>query len=457
MSTSRNTIVVVSIILLALAVTIVIEGPAKVFEPLFGVFGGIFDNTLDTPNVVLLLLDTVRADHLGCYGYNINTSPGLDSLAYSGIMYRDCQAQASWTLPSMTSIFTGVSERAHRVNTTRDGFMNGVPEDYEMLPELMKDCGYETYAIFNVPVLDQCYGFWQGIDHIEARGCTLTIDANVVVDLALNYLDERDNEDGFFMIMHFFDAHYPYWPPEPYWATVQLDYPGDNATAPSTQDVNEAFLAGQLYDQIPFMIMLYDAEIFFMDNEITRFLRELRARGLADNTIVIAMADHGEEFGEHGRLFHGKQLFQETIHVPWIMAGPGIGEGLAVNGVVGQFDLLPTLGEIIGFDIPDYVEGLIALPEMPAHQGVPSSGFMSGGPDQAVIRFNNAKVFWAPDFEPLAFDLDMGMERDSSIRFVDEELANLVADYWATPIIFQPIRAQLPSNRGYLLRDLGYM
>jgi arylsulfatase A-like enzyme len=411
------------------------------------------------PNVILLLLDTARADHVGSCSAEDNgyysadgLTPHLDSLAATGIAYPYCQAQASWTLPCMVSIFTGVSQRAHGANTGPD-YMTGISEEYTTIAEMMHNARYDTYGLFNVPVMDEPYGFHQGYDFVNAEGCTLAVDAKTVVDQGTQWLDDRGNADGFFMSLHFFDAHYPYDPPQTYWDRLGLE----RFNFPSAQGIIASFYNGEVTEQdFDILHALYCAEIHSMDAEIGRLFAALRARGLADSTIIIVVADHGEEFGEHGEIFH-RSFFQEVIHVPLIIAGPGVPGGLVVNNAVGQYDILPTLAHLLGLECPDYVEGYVALPDCTSHGAIPSSGEITGVKPIIAIRSNNAKTFWeAEEDQAIGFDLSENPGETEPLS-VPESLVGAARTLWATPHAFTPMIVPNSEQRSELMRDLGYI
>lgn len=419
----------------------------------------------DHPNVILLLLDTVRYDVCGWHGLWAGESPTpvLDSLSVSGLSYLECQAQSSWTLPSMASIFTGVSERSHRAGS-RGGFFFGVAEEYETLPELLRDQGFDSYAVFNVPVMDEPFGFWQGYDDVYpyvTQGARECLDADTVVKLGLEWLDAREDDvDPFFLTLHFFDAHYPYDPPLPYWSAVGVEHPVGVFSAATIDEMLELVRDSLLPPMdVELLSRLYVGEVMFMDAQIGRLCAGLRLRGLAENTIIVAIADHGEEFMEHGMLFHGRQLYQETVHVPWIITGPGVPEGLRALNPVGQYDLLPTVMSLLGCPWPSYVEGLPALPDSTAHPFLPTSGDITGSLEQVAIRVGDVKVFWNPeqDFN-IAYYVGEGMiEHPDNIMVIDSLVYEDAEFYAATPVCFQPLYVPEGDARAERLRDLGYI
>ena len=410
-------------------------------------------------NVILLVLDTVRADHVGCCSLERNgtyraggLTPSLDSLARHGTAFQACQAQARWTLPAFASIFTGVSSRAHRVNTG-PSHMTGIAPEYITIPEMLAEAGYDTYGLFNAPVVDAPYGFHEGYDFIDARGCTLAVDAEYVVDRGLSWLDDRENESGFFMSLHFFDAHYPYDPPDEYWegwGWDKIEFPSSQAMI---QACTDSILTSVDYE---FLHTLYCAEIHSMDAQIGRFFAELRDRGLAENTIIIVVADHGEEFGEHGNIFH-RSFYQEVIHVPLIVAGPGVMDRV-VSDPVGQYDILPTLARLLDLECPPYVEGL-PLPLAPGdslHESIPSSGELTGIKPLVAIRTKFITGIWDAGTDSLITfrrpEQDMLSQGNDDGWFL-----RMAMEYWATPTLLSPMIVPNSEQRSALMKNLGYI
>lgn len=411
-------------------------------------------------NVLLVIIDTVRADHLGCYGYGRSTSTVIDSLAAEGTMWRNVQGQSSWTLPAMASIFTGTTERAHR-SGLREGLAMGLSPDLETMPQMLQQRGYNTAAFFNVAVLAPSYGFVRGFDFYDCRGCTIDQNAEEVTDSFLRWMEEgRRGGSPFFVTLHLFDPHYPYTPPEPWnsrW--TDPDYRGADWTDVASADYLAGFAGGEVDSAaMHHIIACYDAEIAYTDSQLSRVFSFLRREGLADSTLVILMADHGEEFGEHGQVMHGFQLYQETVGVPLVMSGPGIPSGAVEEGPVAQIDVLPTLLARLGMQVPEQVQGmdLIGGDSIPADRVIPSSGFTTDL-EQAALRRGDLKLFWEPgDGQPVMYDLASD-PREMVPLEPDSSLIEEAEFYWATPEMGEP--APVPGTEMFVekLRNLGYI
>jgi arylsulfatase A-like enzyme len=416
----------------------------------------------DRINVLLILLDTVRADHLHCYGYPRETTPTIDSLAGMGTRWIQVQAQSSWTLPAMTSIFTGTTERTHRAGL-RNGKAFGLSEYLETMPVLLKDAGYTTGAFFNVPVMAPSYGFTRGFDYFDCRGCSIeTTKAEEVVDSFINWMDNRNrsNASPFFVALHLFDPHSPYDPPDPFrtmW--TDPDYSGPDWPRSTAAELITGYNSGEIDSTaLTHMINSYDGEIAYTDSQLRRVFNYLHEKGHADNTLIILVADHGEEFGEHGGVLHGFQLYQETTRVPLIITGPGISIGYIDHNVVGQIDILPSLLEYLKIPVPEQVEGrnIIGLNENAEPVMLPASGFITTR-DIIVTRLGSRKVFWnSSDDTSVMYDLTADREENNPLQ-ADSELVEGARYYWTTPAMFDPLPVPGQEMFSEKLKDLGYL
>lgn len=280
-------------------------------------------------NVVLVTLDTTRADRIGCYGYAGASTPSIDTLAEAGVRFADAVSVVPMTLPAHASIMTGDYPPKHGV---RDNGTYRLAAEHETLAERLKTHGYTTAAFIAAFVLDRRYGMDQGF---EVYDDVITTEAGApqgellnpqrtgdkVVDAAASWLDayrQSNTQRPFFAWIHLFDPHTPYAAPEPYRSR---------------------------YAHNP-----YDGEVAFMDLQIGRFVRKLEALNLADNTLVVLVGDHGEGLGDHGESTHSLLIYESTIHVPLIFHSPRIIPGGLViqDRVASIVDIVPTLLELIG-------------------------------------------------------------------------------------------------------------
>ena len=341
------------------------------------------------PNVLLVSVDCLRADHLSCYGYSRETSPTLDRLAGEGVRFERVHATTSWTLPSHLSMLTGLPVSAHGVDddrlwqrTAQDGAALPAPLRAVFLPELLAQAGYATAGFYTWKYLEPRFGFGPGFDLYERLGHTFYSHPLVgpeferlrqagdaegmqalmaahpalfddthpstpeAIDRARAWLDEHARERAgrpFFLFVHLFDVHDPYTPPEPWFSMFDPDYEGpiDGRRITSPDSPVHARMRPRDLERV---ISLYDGAIRFVDAELARLFARLDELGVAQDTLVIVTGDHGEEFFEHGMKTHRNQLYQESVRVPLLLRWPrGLPGGRVVPGNAGLVDIAPTV------------------------------------------------------------------------------------------------------------------
>ena len=280
------------------------------------------------PNIIVILVDTLRADHLGCYGYARPTSPFLDSLAARAVFFESCSAVAPRTEPSVASLFTSLYPSRHgAVNslTVRDQ-KQVLPERVVTLAEMFRANGYGTAAVLTNGNASARFGYAQGF---ETSPMLHDARAAAVGTRALAELGKLGAERPFFLYLHYMDPHSPYLPPVPYQNHFDPEYRGTILGTSHEQIFR--ILAGEetaTARDIEHLIAQYDGEILYLDQALRTLFSALRAEGYLENTLILFTADHGEEFWDHGKLFHGYTLYQEQLHVPLFVWG----EGLRVQG-----------------------------------------------------------------------------------------------------------------------------
>jgi len=286
------------------------------------------------------VIDTIRPDRIGCYGSTTVQTPSIDRLASEGTLFENAFSQAAYTLPSMCTMMTSLYPYRHQVRAN-DMNLDG---QFETIAELFHSAGYRTGAILGSTVLARDRNLSQGFDHYDdsfpdvveiysekinkgniALGAGLERRAFDVTDLALAWVIQQD-ENPFFLFLHYFDPHSQYDPPPPF----QQQYKGRS----------------------------YDGEVAFTDQEIGRLLDGLRNAGFEDDLLVVLAGDHGEGLGEHGEDEHGFFCYDQTIHTPLIFKFPGrIKPGLRTQKFVRNVDILPTITELMGIEPPYPIDG----------------------------------------------------------------------------------------------------
>src|ERR1700674_870439 len=327
------------------------------------------------PNVILITLDTVRADRMGLLGSKRGLTPNLDTLASQSVVFTRAYSQVPLTAPSHATILTGTYPQFNQVSD----FQIPLAQELPYAPEILRTHGYHTAAFVGAIILDPSArftpGFDRGFDTYDAgfrawhsgedRYRTTERRGGEVVAHALAWLNQHPR-GPFFMWLHLYDAHDPYDPPEPYKSKY--------AAAP------------------------YDGEIAYVDSAVGTFLSDLRTRGLYDGALIAVMADHGEALGEHGEDTHGFFLYDETIHVPLLIKLPGAASagkdsaGKKIDNRVGLVDVLPTILQAVKIPVPQEVQGESLLGMMMPKPVPAESAGTSATPDASPDRATYAET-----------------------------------------------------------------
>ncbi|MBN2446861.1 MAG: sulfatase [Phycisphaerae bacterium] len=307
-------------------------------------------------------MDTTRPDHFGCYGNTWISTPSVDALAKESILFRNCLTAATTTLASHTSLFTG--NYPHRHGVPRNGFI--VNADNAMLAELLGDAGFECAGFIGSFVLEQRFEFAQGFKHYD-QDFTRTIHwqdgkrteergATDVTNSVLEYVDECDKSQRQFLFIHYFDPHAPYDPPPPYGTMYgDGDIPGKMAV---TSHPTTAY--GEQKPDMRRLFYKYAGEVSFMDAEIGRLLKGLRAADILDNAILVLVSDHGENLCDgHGlAINHGWTVYDTEANIVCIIRLPkGELGGAVCEGVISNTDIMPTLAAYLGLPLTSRVDG----------------------------------------------------------------------------------------------------
>jgi len=464
------------------------------------------DLTAGKPNVLLITMDTVRADHLSIYGYRRATTPNLERFAAGATVYNRAFAAGSFTLPAHASIFTGVYPDWHGAHPTTD-FPQGHPlgPDYATLAEVLHSQGYWTGAIIaNMGYLTPVFGLDRGFDVYDSRkpvplfqgrhvylrdgawrilrrlfdmngfeaGSRRSGDVN---QRALELLNTR-NHKPFFLFLNYMDAHAPYVPPEPF----DRLFPGrdqqfifEEKFQKLRSDVNAGERSLQPAERLH-LISQYDGGIAYMDSEIGKLLAHLRDAGLYDNTTIIITADHGEAFGGHHQMEHGiGSVYNTQLHVPLIVKFAGQREGGRSEELVSQVDLMPTVLAAAHQAAPPVLQGksLLSPGNSPA-RAIYSRAIAIGdqtalspklrGTRNAIIEGSMKLITWSNGL-PELYDLDRDVDEQHNLYSEDGRRAKALLARISTWFDSMPKRAPRPDaprpseatlNR---LRSLGYV
>lgn len=368
-------------------------------------------------NVLLITVDTLRADHLSCYGYNRNTSPHIDALAKSGALFESLIAPRGLTWPSLTSLLTSLHPRTHGVRENGDM----LDESKLTLPQILKSQGYATAAFLTNMTTAPNRGFdskimTHGEDDRATRG-------------AIHWLRHNPNRK-FFVWVHYLAPHIPYAPPPPYDQkfqttnkTFRIYY---NQIALNKEKLND--------EKLQYAIALYDGEIAYDDSLIGQLLDQLRKLDHLKDTIVIFTADHGEELYQRNFYFsHGCSIYDSVLHVPMIVRFPGmVPEGKRIQNVVENVDISPTILQMLSLPVPKTFEGHGLLPLIQAKSNSPDTKIAYSEIRDKVtsLRTNEWHYIYNPtgffpDCDPFRFATD---ERKNGYVIQKEELYDVVSD-----------------------------
>jgi arylsulfatase A-like enzyme/Tfp pilus assembly protein PilF len=284
-------------------------------------------------NVLLISIDTLRADRLGSYGFPRPTTPHIDALAREGVLFRSAYSPVPVTLPAHGSMLTGTLPPAHGV---RDNLHRRLPDTSVTLAEILKPRGFRTAAVVSSFVLDRRFNLGQGFDSYDDRfqavhkiGALSERKGDETTRLAIQWLTAQGS-DPFFLFLHYYDPHDGYEPPEPF-ASRWADDP-------------------------------YSGEVAFADHCVGQVVDELKKRGLYDSTLIVLTGDHGEMLGEHGELNHGFFVYESALKVPLIFRVPPGARARQVDQPVSLIDIVPTIAALVGAPAPKEVQGLDLSP-----------------------------------------------------------------------------------------------
>jgi tetratricopeptide (TPR) repeat protein len=394
-------------------------------------------------NVLLITLDTTRADRLGAYGCRTARTPNLDRLAAEGVLFENAHSSVPLTLPSHSALFTGRYPIANQVRNNGNYFL---PEGEVTLAELLRDRGYDTRAVVAAFVLLSKFGVNQGFTvyddsldtHEMIRNYKSEIPAELVHEKFSSWLGANDGRPFLYWV-HFYDPHTPYRPPE---------------------EFARRFPPGSLGQ--------YDAEIAYMDLWVGRVLGSLRERGLLEHTLVVVAGDHGEAFGEHGEQGHGIFCYEEALRVPLIVHAPGRFKPRRVAARVGLVDVMPTILEALGVKPPPAVQGRSLVPllggraekEEPAYYFESLYGLeeMNWAPLTGLLR-RNYKYVSLPEAELYDLAADPGEKQNLFLRknIVARDMDRRLAAFVAGHSQRGDARRALSAGDKEQLQALGYI
>jgi len=352
--------------------------------------------TVSSPNVLIILIDTLRADHLSCYGYERNTSPNIDDFAAESILFENAIAQSSWTLLSTASLLTSLYPSTHGATAIEYSMGDGIVT----LAEVLQSEGYATAMFSDNPWVSPEYGLAQGMDsfydaaratplighicqrlaasveileslirpldawtlsaHVFTSPGVMTSDADLLNRAFFAWIDE--DSQPFFAYIHYIDPHAPYSPPAPYDTIFGENHDGETVSTPPMVYPADCWPVPKASalpkEKSRNMMARYDGEIASIDRSVGEVLSALESRGLYDRTLIVITSDHGEEFYEHFAYGHGHTLYNELLHVPLMMRIPeSLTHEKRISNLVSLLDVAPTILSVCGIEVPPQMQG----------------------------------------------------------------------------------------------------
>ncbi len=415
------------------------------------------------PSVLIVAVDTLRADALGSHGAPGDPTPALDALARRGTRFSEARAHAPWTLPSFASLFTSRPPHRHGAGG-RLGAFQALSADARTLAEVFQDAGYRTGAVTNVDFLTAPFGTLQGFQHQDAlapQDNRSARDARATTDAAIAWL-HGVGDAPFLALVHYFDPHAVYAPPPD--ERRRFARPGDAESGWTfgTREEVVGHRTGRLAVDAELMERahaLYRGEVAHVDAQVARLLAEVEALGRGDDLVVVLTSDHGEEFFDHGGWEHGHTLHDELLRVPLVLAGPGVPAGAVRADPVGLIDVAPTLCRLAGLEVSPAFLGRDLLDEGPERAHLALGNFW--GPAWASWRVGREKLVVDGAGRARLYDLgrdpgereDVSAQRGDRTRALRAEL-EAVLQFGAAPAGAEPELSEEGLER---LRELGYL
>ncbi len=392
-------------------------------------------------NLVLVSIDTLRADRLGAYGYSRDTSPVIDAFAKDSVVFENTVAVTSWTIPSHMTMFSGLYPASHGV--IRPQLRPG--RDFTLLAEILKEKGYATFAYTGGAFMSRGFGFSRGFDvykspenfKVKKRGLETSIKRGAKL------LGEQPPETPYFLFLHTYDVHCPLRPPPEYESMFR---------SPGAKPVKGYLCGREMKQKNPgfgpaealTVSDRYDGSIRWVDNKIKSLFELLETRGDLDRTVVVITSDHGEEFFEHGILGHERTIHRQVLKVPLIIRAPGFAPR-RIESPVSQVDIFSTILDLLGMPVPEQNQGISLMPMMNGIRKDSPREFQFSELDRDVTlrSFMDSSFHLIRDMESgrnLFFDMDRDREEQQPI---EDEAKTAPIEHQ----LLEFIKA-LPSRRG---------
>jgi len=329
------------------------------------------------PNIILVMVDTLRADYLGAYGFEGEVSPNLDRLAAESVVFRSCFSQSPWTKPAVASLFTSLYPQVHGLTNHEGEFWGDVSAETTTgvlsgrattLAESLHAGGYETAAFVSNPWVGAEYGFGQGFDLYNDEFQNWITSVVDITAAARNWLASRKSTSPYFLYLHFMDVHAPYYAPYKDYSLLRRSpsVASDRVLRPDEMpdarfhniEVRSKWATDEIRAEVAYWRTRYASGVRAFDRTLGEFVEHLRQSGELDQSLFVFTSDHGEELFEHRSWSHGQNLYDHQLHVPLIVRKPqGEDGGLESESLVELVDLMPTLLREVGVDAPLGMQG----------------------------------------------------------------------------------------------------
>lgn len=391
-------------------------------------------------NVILITINSLRADHVSSYGYDRETTPHFDDFAKDGILFENTFATSSWQMPAVGSILTSLYPSQHGATHIEKKM-----KDCITLPGILKEHGYYAVGFCCNPRLTELEGFAQGFDFYDDYSVNLMLESlnfgkedatlninqqrtnDLTNDAAIRWID-KNSHSPFFLSVHYYDNHWDYLPPKPYDTLYSSDYSGRIDGRLISKEPLYSNKPGE--EDVEQIIALYDGQVRQTDEDLGELLASLKKMGKYEDSIIIVMADHGEQFYEHGNTSH-HGLYDELIHVPLAISMPD-SNARSIQSLVSNIDIMPTVLDCLGIAVPEQCMGKSLMPLIHRKtESIHDCLFVeyTGGaiPDVFGVRSQEYKYLHPKESEAFGFDLknDPGEQKPLKPESFTEEILRL--------------------------------
>jgi len=377
-------------------------------------------------NVVLISIDALRPDHLGYMRYNKNTSPNIDEIALNGIYFTQAIAPSSYTLPSQMSLFSSLYPSVHKVGLKEK--LVKLNENATTLAAILKNNNYNTAGFVTLPFMGSYAGFSKGFDLYDDTGAFNATYRNAehINKPIFNWLN-KNKEKNFFLFVHYMEVHTNLLTPDPYFNMFYPNYKGN-----LTRDMMGDWVLDKLNlseDDLNYTIAVYDGSINYVDYNVGNLIKKIDELGLSNNTVIVILADHGEELKDHGRIQHGLTLYEEIVRVPLIIKIPNM-PPKKIDSQVSTIDISPTILDILGIKIPGQFQGrsLSGIIENKDED----RGIFSEDENHISLRKNGIKIIYNRNTKKVeAYNLkdDPKEKNDISAQIDEKKYINIISDF----------------------------